>query len=52
MGSMKPDCIVLWSSSHSLVHSYCASHNGEVLKEALHITTQLLQPKTDFKNIH
>lgn len=52
MASMNPDCMVLRSSSHSLVHSYCASYSGEVLKEALHITTQLLQPKTDFKNIH
>lgn len=47
MTSMYPICVVLEDPSHSLVHSYCASYKGEVLKEALHITTQLEQPKTD-----
>lgn len=52
MTSMNPICPVLVSPAHSLVHSYCASYRGEVLKEALHITTQLEQPKTDLANIH
>lgn len=52
MTSMYPICVVLENPSHSLVHSYCASYKGEVLKEALHITTQLEQPKTDLVNIH
>lgn len=52
MTSMNPICVVLENPSRSLVHSYCASYKGEVLKEALHITTQLEQSKTDLVNIH
>lgn len=51
MASMYLICVVL-ENPLSLVHSYCASYKGEVLKEALHITTQLEQPKTDLVNIH
>lgn len=49
---MNPICVVLENPSHSLVHIYCASYKGEVLKEALHITTQSEQPETDLVNIH